>query len=291
MYALAAPPARIDLTTTGYGVTRLVSVRPGTGTVRLDPASAEFLRAALPAQGVEPLEDRLHDAQGWSFSALAELVLPELAGGERLDLVVLAHTVPDLVHNDVAGAMAIACVPGGATAAFAVSELGSVTPFTALTLARVFGHRNDAQRVAVLVVDQATLPYELDPGTTPHLAGAGAVALLLERGTSDDLEVVTVPVAQPASSEDVAQAAKELLVRFGGDAPGTRVVVNHELGALWMPPGADVTGAGYPCTDVWHHVEQDGDRATATVVLSYDANVGRLGCARLDPDGARARPS
>lgn len=106
--------------------------------------------------GGEPAPAGGHlERPGHSFADMCTELVAELRATGDLDLVVLAHVTPDLDPRDsVAGALA---APG--LLVFAVSDQGRLAPFTALRVAAAF---TDRPRAAVIVLDQAVVPYS-DP--------------------------------------------------------------------------------------------------------------------------------
>ncbi|WP_051450320.1 hypothetical protein [Actinospica robiniae] len=107
--------------------------------------------------------------------ALLELAVPP---HEPVDLLVLAYAVPDLEPGRATATYLSHLCPGRPTS-FAVSDQGTAAAFTGLKLIGEYTRAGDARRAVLLVVEQATLPY--DPGVPVTLpTGHTGVALVLE---------------------------------------------------------------------------------------------------------------
>jgi hypothetical protein len=175
---------------------------------------------------------------GHAFADMcAELLDPIQASGP-LELVVLAHVTPDLDPRDsVAGALAEPDL-----LVFAVSDQGRLAPFTALQVAAAWPDRS---RAAVIVLDQAVVPYR-DPdlsaldGRFDH-----AVALHPDRGFE--------PVRQWAGVTGDRVA----------DVLGPALAAEH--------PDLVILGPALPPPDGWNWCRAPGDQLGTAVFAALGA--------------------
>lgn len=181
--------------------------------------------------GVEYLGEVLAANAGNTFGALAGTVLDGLVSPDRpVDLVIIAHALPDLDPRLSPGVCLARDVPGEPLV-FAVSETDGPVSFTVLRVAGAYARRHSYRRVVVLVLDQATLPYRA--GAEP--AGDAAVALLLEDGPGAEIAVGRVPDVAPRDVPSVVAAV-------AGDR--ARIVRADEPGA-------------FPATGVWAGLDRE----------------------------------
>ncbi|WP_051732311.1 hypothetical protein [Kitasatospora phosalacinea] len=125
---------------------------------------------------------------GQSYGEMAEALVREVVpAGEEVDLLVLAHSVPDLAPGRATACRLAHVCPGGPLS-FAVTGPDGTAAATALRLLTAYADTAGLRRALLLVVEQDWLPY--DPG---------------------------VPVAVPEVSRGVA-------LLFGDPLPGERVV-------------------------------------------------------------------
>jgi hypothetical protein len=193
-----------------------------------NPALDRYYADLAALHGVEGRPDLLAAGAGNTFADMARAVLADVvAAGRPVDLVLVAHTLPDLDPWLSVGVSLTRIVPG-APLAFAVSGADGSVAFIALRLAGDYARRHGYRRVVVLVIDQGTLPYRHDAPP----AGDAAVALLLE--DAPGREVTLGRLADPSPGP-----ANRL---FGRDAHVVDV---------------DVDGR-YPGTGAWSAVRPDG---------------------------------
>lgn len=174
---------------------------------------------------------------GNTFAALADAVLAGLVAPERpVDLVVIAHVLPDLDPRVSAGVRLTRTLPGSPVA-FAVSGPDAAIGFTALRLAGDYSRRLSHRRVVVLMLDQTVLPY--DTGSGVATGGDAAVALLLEDAPGAEVTLGRV--------RDVAP--RGVTGTVAGLALGAEVVRSgpHTATGLWagLTPGADAVLVDY----------------------------------------------
>ncbi|HEU5332540.1 MAG TPA: hypothetical protein VFU73_07250 [Actinocrinis sp.] len=133
----------------------------------LRPYGLEFDEAAFVRGG---------QSYGEMAEALIALAVPE---GESVDLLVLAHVVPDISPGRATTTYLSHVCPGGPMA-FAINDQGAAAAFTAMRLIREYARTDGLRRALLLVLEQATLPYAT--GGAPMPGGNSGVALLFGDG-------------------------------------------------------------------------------------------------------------
>ncbi|MBS2964406.1 hypothetical protein KGA66_15215 [Actinocrinis puniceicyclus] len=166
---------------------------PGRAALAEDAAHTALLRTYLSdllKQDGLSLDEEKFAAGGHSYGEMAEELLRlTVPPGEAVDLLVLASAVPDLTPGR-STAIYLSHVCPGSPLALAIGDQGAVAAFTGLRLAGEYARTDALHSTILLVVEQASLPY--DTGSAPMPAENAAVALLL--GDS------TVPVSLPAAA-------------------------------------------------------------------------------------------
>ncbi|HEV2377104.1 MAG TPA: hypothetical protein VGS19_33690, partial [Streptosporangiaceae bacterium] len=160
-----------------------VRQRFGLGDYTADANALAHHRDLAATFGVEFDPAALSSSRHNSHTTMCLAVLEQLGElAEPIDLVILAHTVPDI---DVAGAAALALAHRltGEPPAFGIGHQGVATSFTALRIAAEYLRSGDAKRVLVLLLDQSALPYRV-PARLRPLADA-ATGLVLAADESD----------------------------------------------------------------------------------------------------------
>lgn len=202
-------------------------------------------------------------ALGNTFTAMATDLVASI--DTPVDLVIVAHDTPDLDHRLAATTYLSEALPTSALQ-FTVSEGGSCTPYTALRLANGYASRHDYQRVLVLLLDQATLPYP----TGMPLSGDAGVALLLDRSSANGLsfrQISGVSLASvPAVLADLLPSPVQVIAGPGIN-PG-RDLPSH-VSVVWHAP------AGAPCTATWAGLASHAGSPVALV--DYEPRTGELG--------------
>lgn len=165
-----------------------------------------------PAGG-QPSGQSYGQPSGQSYGEMAEaLIRAVVPAGEQVDLLVLAHAVPDLTPGRATACWLSHRCPGGPLS-FAVTGPDGTAAFTALRLLTAYADTAGLRRALLLVVEQDWLPY--DPG---------------------------VPVAVPATSRGVA-------LLFGDPLPGERVLRLDPAGIA--PAGPHPADPAQPGTGLW----------------------------------------
>lgn len=265
-----------------FAVTAVAARTFGSPTREHDEATRTFLEAAVPAAGLDLDGDRLRDARGHAYADMAAAVLADVLGGRRLDLLVLAHVVPDLALSDIATISAGEAV-GGVGASFGVSDQGSLAPFSALRLADVFAERQGLERAAVVVVDQHVLPYTTTRSPLQELAGDAAVVLLLERTQAPALRLAHRSGLRLADGTAWADAVADVHADLTPDDPApVHVVAGAGIDPAWLDrlplAGALHADPGFPCSGVWQRLARDArpGPGARTLVLEADPLVGSV---------------
>ena len=151
-----------------------------------EPRLARYLADLVEPYGLTPRPPAGGQSYGEMAAALiADVVRPD----EPVDLLVLAFAVPDVRPGRATATYLSHVCPGGPMA-FAVCDQGVAAGFTALSIAQSYP---DCRRSLVIVVEQATLHYDL-PAPAPLPARHAGVALLC--GDSGVARVGPVDVAR-----------------------------------------------------------------------------------------------
>jgi hypothetical protein len=257
--AAAVPQASADRLA-GLGLVEVAYRRFGPGGWRIDdPFSERHFTDLTSGYGVTYRGGTTGRARGNTFAAMSAALVDGLApASDSLDIAVVAHATPDLDCR-YAAATYLSDLPG-VQLSFAVSENGGCTPFTALRLASAYTSRHGLRRALVLVLDQATLPYDLAPEAAP--VGDAGVALVLGEG-GDTLSFGHVAGARGADlSGAVAEAIGQTLPDGAGDVP-VEVLAGPGVDAEQVPAGlGQVTRIddGFPCSGLWSALATRFDR-------------------------------
>jgi hypothetical protein len=227
-------------------LTRVVRREFAAGTRATDDPELYRYYADLTAlHGVDHRQDVLASGTGNTFAALADGVLSGLVSPVRpVDLVVIAHALPDLDPRVSAGTRLTRTLPGSPLV-FALSGPGASIGFTALRVAGDYTRRHSYQRVVVLVLDQTVLPYR----TPAAPAVDAAVALLMEDAPGC---AVTPGRIAGVAPRDVADTVAEL----ASDARVIRTELSDRA----------------PATGIWIGLALDTD----SVLVDYDHARGEL---------------
>ncbi|MEV7597967.1 hypothetical protein AB0O91_11370 [Kitasatospora sp. NPDC089797] len=168
--------------------------------------------------------------------------LGPLEAHEAPELAVVAYAAPDFEHTALVASCLRRRLPGGPLA-FAVSDQGRLTPFSALRVAVEYARRCGWSRLLLLAVDQGTQPFPLPAGPSPaDLSGDAAVALLL-RWDGGDRPLGGQGQGRPAPGLFAQWPVDAALAAGAGLADCTELPVHH--GPLTEGP------AGRPATGSW----------------------------------------
>ncbi|MEV4318235.1 hypothetical protein [Actinocrispum sp. NPDC049592] len=272
----AAGPVRQRTGALPLGLARIVHRRFPRGSYRVDdPFSVRHFTDLTDGYGVTYRPDVAERSGGNSFTTMAtELIETMSTPDDPIEIVVVAHATPDIDCRLSAATYLSDALPT-TSLVFALSDGGSCTPYTALRVVGDYAWRQGYQSAMVLLMDQATLPY--DTGRT--LSGDAAIGILLQRECQTGLVLRQVTGVRP---EDVATAVADVLSEVAGDEPvaviaGTGIDPGRDLPehaeALWCAE------TGFPCTATWEGLARFfGTASGGRVVLAdYEAETGDLG--------------
>jgi hypothetical protein len=236
------------------------------GTCRIDsPELYQYFEDLTGSHGV-PFDRELMSRSGNTFISMATALLED-AVTEPVDLVVLAWATPDFDPRLSAPVNLTAVLPGGPLV-FATSGQGPLAPFTALRLAGAYAVRHSYERVLVLALDQATMPFRTDPVEAMRPDRDAAVALVLERPGA--IEVGCLP--------GVAEQTLADLIDWDGT-----VIVGQGVDSALIPAEKVVRApVGYPCTGLWSTLADHRDGRT--ILVDYDPVHGDLGVCVVSGD-------
>jgi len=274
MYRTAAPvpetTRRSRLVRSPLGVARVVHRKFDGGDRRIDDEFSQRHFADLTkGYGVAVRPEVL--VAGTTFTAMAQDLVAELdLGDDLVDLAMVAHSTPDLDCRLSAATYLSEELTNGPLV-FALSDSGTCAPFTALELAGDYARRHGYRRALVLVLDQSTLPYEID-GTAP--AGNAGVAILLEDDGS-----LSVGHEIGVRSADLPGAVDAALGSLLGPDSAATVVVGAGIDPELVRHSGPVLVAepGYPCTAAWSLLAAHGVDADPVVLIDHDPSTGDLG--------------
>lgn len=178
--------------------------------------------------GQLPERDWLGPGEPISYPDLAAAAADRIGSG--VDLVVTATPVPDCQARILPGCL-LAHRLGGWPLLLGVTDQGAATGFTALRLAAGRIRSGAAQRAAVVVMEQPTLPPE--PGCDlPRRARAAVIVLSCRQAGSHRLAEVSIrrtrPQAHPPSRTSFLAAWTGLARGLAGHPGGTVDVVDRD---------------------------------------------------------------
>jgi hypothetical protein len=213
-----------------------------------------------------------------TLAALGELAEP-------LDLVVLAHAVPDI---DVTGfaASALSHRISGEPPAFAVGDQGVATSFTALGIAAEYLRGDDTKRVLVVLLDQSTVPYRtlLPAQQEPDTDAAVGLLLAADPAAGGGLAVHQIADVDPAEVPTILPGVLRELTATGaatGAAPvviaGSGLDVIRDLPDLGVP--VVETPPGRPTTGLWCDLRPQPD--ACVIAIDYDRTLRYLCAAAI----------
>lgn len=234
----------------GWGVRHAARLAfPGSAAPAADPGHAERLRVYLTDM-LRPcglaLDAELLGPGAQSYGEMAEaLIRVAVPPGEQVDLLVLAHRVPDITPGR-ATATWLSHVCPGRPLAFAVTDPSPAAAFTALRLTRAYAAGAGLTRALLLVLEQPSLPYT--PAVSPPLPDAAyGVALLLGPPTPGERPPVTLDL----TPTDLAAAT--------AGAPGTVTAIlgpSVRTGSAG-PSRVRIASPARPTTGLWWELTEE----------------------------------
>lgn len=137
-----------------------------------------YLNDLLKQEGLA-LDEAKFAASGHSYGEMAEeLIRLAVPADEPVDLLLLASAVPDLAPGR-STAIYLSHVCPGSPLAFAIQDQGAAAAFTALRIAVEYARTDGLSSCLLLVVEQASVPYDTGGSAVP--TEHAGVALLLGR--------------------------------------------------------------------------------------------------------------
>jgi hypothetical protein len=249
---------------------------------RFDRDMVDHDRDLLAMFGFEFQERLLRSGRNIEFSELAELALarlPRSAVGS--DLVIVAYGVPDL-NPTKAVAAHINLLLGGAAFAFAVSEQGLHSPFTALKVINAFADSGRSRKATLFVLEQSTRPHWDELVHQPPLVDSVAVLVFrCSRGYRAGRVMMML-------GEETDAVRAELLARIGNAEDEDPLVVVGPWVSDLVVAGLSTVHRVQPgsyATSLWravadHHVEW-AERHRRIILCDTDPRHHRTSLAEL----------
>jgi hypothetical protein len=224
---------------------------PGSG--RCDPVLERYFTDLTAVRGLGFRPGDLTAASGVTFTDLAAGMVRQLAPCQ-VDLVILAHAVPEFDQRLLAASYLADALPGEPMT-FAIGDCGPAAPFAALRVAASYADAGLVSSALVLVLDQSTVPYELVPPAGRDAAACPrpdrdiAVALLLRAGGATT-EVEQFPGVGAGQAPGILAERLRRAIAASGHVTA---IVGAAVGVGSPPAGSTVirAPAGPPCTAVW----------------------------------------
>lgn len=215
--------------------------------------------------GIEPHSELSGQSYGEMSAALVSAIVPT---EEPVDLLVLAFAVHDLWPGRATAAYLSRVCPG-TPMSFAICDQGRAAAFTGLRVIHTYRPR----RALLLVVEQATIPY--DSPATPPVEHRG-VAMLF--GDAAGSPVAGVHQHSGVAPDSVADHTTAGIAELSAGHDEVRVVLGDGLATAWPEhPGHTVVAAGQPTTGTWWQLaDQLTDPADLVVIADYDPDLRNL---------------
>jgi len=235
----------------------------------------------------EPLSPALGQSYGEMGEALVRALVRE---EEPVDLLVLAFSVHDL-RPSRATAAHLSHVCPGTPMSFAITDQGSAAAFSGLRIAADYAASAGCERVLLIVVEQAGLPY---PSEAPLPSRHQGVAMLFGAAAVPPARIAAVRQHAAVGAQDVAELAAAELDELSAGHRNVRLVLGDGLAAVW-PASAQRCGRrarvraaapGQPSTGVWWELvaelADDAARPGLIVAADYDPGLRYLCLTGLD---------
>lgn len=255
-------------------------------------ASERYVRDLVESNGGTFLPEVLRTQGGTSFATMARELVSDLgAEWPSVDLVVLAHAVPDVDPRSLPACVLVDISPGTPTA-FMICDQGRVAPFSALQVAGAYVAGAQFRRALLLVLDQSTVPWQVDNrGELP--TSDVAVALVLDRVSPQEGSAVLVGQHAGVAADQVGSTLRRCLPALVSGSvqvvagPG---VAADQLSGLGLP--VTPAPAGLLAASTWMQVSavcagrRQHGRPDRLITLDYDARTQYLATAAFDLEGA-----
>jgi hypothetical protein len=221
------------------------------------------------------------------FVTMGRSLIEDLASEwPTVDLVVLAHTVPD-PDPSVVPTCALVDASPRSPLAFAISGHDHLAPFVALRVAGAYLDSTRLRRALVLVLDRNTVP-STENDADPSASGVG-VALVLDRAPAEAAATVLVQRHVPVNR--LGATLRSHLPALIPHAEQVRFVAGHgvpvgQVSELGVP--AVVASPGPRCTSIWAHlpaVVPGPAPVNRLVLVDYEPWSGCLSAASLEANG------
>lgn len=261
MYVMTPPTSASAKRSSGspvelrFQVTDVRSVTFGSPVRPLDRASREYLTAMLVETGVT-IDQGALDRPGNSYAEMTKKILrmASAQGELGIELLVIASAVPDYFVADLATVRGHEEFPS-IRAAYGINEAGSGAPYVAVRTAATFAERLGIDKVAIVLLDQATLPYEFAGSPAQRPTRDTAVLIVMERVSIPGilLSHKTSVFSRLDQAEAITSMITELSELAGCDPK--RVIAGADVSTEWLGsrrPSTNLSAPfGGPCTAAW----------------------------------------
>lgn len=242
-----------------------------------DPGLISYFADLAALYGLKHRADYFLRVRRNTFTELVDGALGRFDGKlGPVDIAVLAHSTPDAEPGWPACYLAEA-LPGDPLV-MAVSDQGTVAPFSALRIIADYMAFDGMERALLVIADQTTLMSDEQPPSRAAMPTQDAVvALLLERQDQGG-ELSTSQFSDIGVDEAVTTVAE--LARSTG--PAVLTVGPDLAGVAELCPAVRVAEPGRPCTGTWDGLGASGGLA---LVADYDRALRYLGLCLVEVGG------
>ncbi len=280
----------------------------GRSQASLDPSLRIYLADLAQPYGLSLREDMFNEGVGHFYGDMAaELIATMVTSSDPVDLLILAFAMHDVIPGR-ATAVKLSQVCPGEPMAFAVSDQGNGTAFTALRLAHEYLRTDGYERALLVIVEQAAVHYEIadsaGPVDVPKVATAVAVLCDASGDTrfekvrqlpnvtpstvADRLAAELSQIVPPPTGKGIANTLTALIM---GNALATSIIDSAAINLDVFDEIVRVP-AGRPCTGVWSALSHDLPRWSASgalaIVADYDPILHYLSLAVVRPETGMA---
>jgi hypothetical protein len=262
-----------------------IVVRPGLRRFTVDLADQAGVR----------VRDDVLDTVYPTYAELSERALLAVSGDEPVDVIVVANLLPE-VDPRRAVANQLSDRSGAEPLAFAVFDNGTAAPFTATAILREYLRQGLARRAVLLVLEQASVPYETPEGVAlPDRDSAVAVLFGRGAGPSGSASLVAVEITGDVGTVGAGEAAAAALAALPPGPDRTVVVAPPGLAAAGPSTVVRHPPAGLLATAAWWALAEElataDDAARRIVLLDHDPARDQLALAAFDLPGRRGPES
>jgi 4-hydroxymandelate oxidase len=248
------------------------------------PELRRFLGDMVAPYALPLRDDVFQRGLGQSYGEMAEQLIRDTVDARTpLDLVLLAHAVPDVIPGR-ATACYLSDICPGEPLAFAVCDQGSAVGFAALGIAGTYHSSGGCPRALVLVLEQSALHYDAPGATLPQHHAAVALQL----GPDGPARIAELVQHAGVAAAVLAGVLLRELDRLAADRDGVTTLLGSGLGPSLMdglPGHVRQVPPGQPCTGVWSALAE-GMRGWAqgrrVLIADYEPALGYLSVAAID---------